>query len=39
MVGLRAEITFAAFSRYAIWLRRCAAARPLATAIGDQYFL
>jgi hypothetical protein len=39
MICLRAEIAFAACSRYAIWLRRCAACRLLVTAISKQYFL
>jgi len=32
---LRVEIAYAACSRYAIWLRRCAARWRLVTAIGD----
>jgi rRNA maturation endonuclease Nob1 len=35
---LRGETAFAAFSRYAIWLRHCAACRRLVTAVCDQDF-
>jgi hypothetical protein len=38
MPCLRGETAFATFSRYAIWLRRCATCRRLVTAICDQDF-
>src|SRR5574340_1411869 len=38
MSALCGEIAFAAFSRSAIWLHRCAACRRLVTAVGNQDF-